>query len=107
EVADRFLAAQEALIADQRHHLREQLRTLGLDRWSKRLRLTLQALTALVGVLVLAIVAGMAWDARNADGIVIKPFSMPPALAQRGLTGEALASRVMDRLSQMARQSNS
>jgi len=105
--ADRFLAAQEALIADQRRHLHEQLRTLGLDRWSKRLRLAFQALTMLVGVLVLGLVGWMAASAASADGLSIKPFSVPPALAARGVTGEAVASRVMDRLSQMTEESRS
>src|SRR4051812_45493852 len=69
DAADRLLAAQEALIADQRHQLREQARTLGLDRWSKRLRLGLQALTILVGLLALASVGVLAWRAHNANGV--------------------------------------
>src|SRR4051794_35038020 len=59
--ADRLLTAQEALIADQRRHLREQARTIGLDRWSKRLRLALQGLTILVGLLALFGVGWLAW----------------------------------------------
>ena len=97
-VADRFLAAQEALIADQRHHLREQARTLGLDRWSKRLRLGLQGLTILVGLLALTAVGVLAWKAHEANGVVIEAFSVPPDLTQRGLTGQVLASQVEDRL---------
>ena len=100
--ADRFLERQEQLIARQMRHLDEQLRTAALDRWFKRLKLAFQVLTILVGLLVLGVVASMAWDAHEADGIVIKPFSMPPALAQRGVTGEAVASKIMDGLSTMA-----
>jgi Tfp pilus assembly protein PilF len=100
--ADRFLAAQEGLIADQRRHLHEQLRHLGLKLWSERLKLGLQALTILVGVFAVGVAASMAWAAHEADGLVIKPFSMPPALAQRGVTGEAVANKIMDRLSTMA-----
>ena len=96
--ADRFLAAQEALVSKQLHHLDEQFRNLGLDRWSKRLRLMLQVLTILVGVLVLAGVGFMAWRAHEADGVVIETFSVPPDLAARGLTGQVLASQVEDRL---------
>ena len=107
DAADHFLAAQEALIADQRHHLAAQFRHLGLKLWSERLKLTAQALTIAVGLLALGVVASTAWEAHEADGLVIKPFSMPPALAQRGVTGEAVASKIMDRLSAMASESNS
>ncbi len=98
DAADRFLAAQEALIADQRRHLHEQLRTLGLDHWSKRLRLGFQVLTLVFGVGVVAVIGAMAFDASRADGVVIRPFSVPPELAQRGVTGEAVASQLLDRL---------
>jgi hypothetical protein len=36
ERADSFFMNQEALIADQRHHLHEQLRQIHLDVWQKR-----------------------------------------------------------------------
>ena len=34
----------------------------------------------------------------SADGLVIKAFSVPPAMAARGVTGEALAAETVDRL---------
>jgi Tfp pilus assembly protein PilF len=107
DAEQRFLAAQEALIADQRRHLAAQYKTMGLDDWHKRLRLLTQGLTVLAGVLVMGALAWTAWEAHEADGIVIKPFSVPPALAQRGVTGEAVASQVMDQLSTMAETSRS
>ena len=100
--ADLFLEDQRRLIAKQLHHLDEQFKTLTLDRWSKRLRLAFQALTILVGVLVLAGVGWMAAEASRADGLVIKAFSVPPAMAARGVTGEALAAETMDRLNRIS-----
>jgi tetratricopeptide (TPR) repeat protein len=100
--ADLFLEDQRRLIAKQLHHLDEQFKTLTLDRWSKRLRLAFQVLTILVGLLVLGSVGWMAFDATRADGLVIKAFSVPPAMAARGVTGEALAAQTMDRLNRIS-----
>jgi tetratricopeptide (TPR) repeat protein len=101
---ERFLARQGELVAKQLHHLDEQLRMLRLDRWSKRLRLALQALTILVGVLALAAVLVMAWKAHEDHGVVIEAFSVPPDLAARGMTGQVAAREVLDRLSDMQAQ---
>ncbi len=97
-IADRFLARQEELAAKQLHHLDEQFRHLRVRALSERLKVTVQVLTILVGLLVLGSVGLMAWEATRADGLVIKAFSVPPAMAARGVTGEALAAETMDRL---------
>ena len=53
-----------------------------------------------------ALLAGSAlfwvWNANRADGLVIKAFSVPPALAERGITGEMAASGMMDRLAEIS-----
>jgi tetratricopeptide (TPR) repeat protein len=59
----------------------------------------LQALTMLVGVGIVVAVAVMAWQAHEDHALVIEPFSTPPVYAQQGLTGQALASELMDHLS--------
>jgi tetratricopeptide (TPR) repeat protein len=98
---ERFLGRQEQLVAKQLHHLDEQLLILRLDGWSRRLRLALQGLTILVGVLVLAAVAVMAWQAREDHGVAIEAFSVPPDLAQRGMTGQVVASELLDGLASL------
>ncbi|HET9161315.1 MAG TPA: hypothetical protein VFN88_11950 [Caulobacteraceae bacterium] len=95
---DRFLEKQEALIDDQRAHLHEQFRSIRLDRWSKRLRLALQALTILVGVLALGSLSAIAWQAASDDALVIDGFSVPPDLAQQGATGAAVATELHDKM---------
>jgi tetratricopeptide (TPR) repeat protein len=95
---ERFLARQEELIADQRHHLAAQYRTLTLDRWSKRFKLATQALTILVGVLAFGFVGRLVWQAESSDSVVIEPFGVPPDLAAKGYTGQALAARIQDEL---------
>jgi len=104
DAADRLLNDQRGLIADQRRHLREQFRHLGLKTWSERLKLILQALTLLVGLTILGAVGLLAWQAHAADGVVIDAFTVPPDLAARGYTGQALASRIQDRLNRLQTQ---
>ena len=58
----------------------------------------LAAVSAFVAVVVVGTVL---WSATQYRGLTIQPFSVPPALEERGLTGAAVASRVLDRLAEM------
>ncbi len=107
DAADRFLEDQRGLIAEQRRHLHEQMRHMGLDRWSKRLRLALQAMTIALGLAVAGGLAWMAWDAAHADGLVVEAFSVPPDLAAQGATGPVVAREVLDYLRELDRGANS
>lgn len=93
-----FLADQRRLITAQLAHLHVQFTHLKLRHWGERLRLTLQALTVLVGVVLFGAVLALAWQASRANGVVVEAFSTPPDLASRGLNGEVLASQLEDRL---------
>jgi tetratricopeptide (TPR) repeat protein len=61
----------------------------------------LKVLTVLVGLLAVLVVGLMVWQARSANGVLIQPFSVPPELAERGLTGEVLAAQVLDELARV------
>ena len=76
--ADAFLDDQRALIADQRHHLHEQLKQLRLGIFSQRVSIALKGLTALVGLVVVIGVAVAVWNASQAEGLVVDAFSVPP-----------------------------
>jgi tetratricopeptide (TPR) repeat protein len=93
--------AQARLVDDQRHHLAEQLRVVRLDKWSKRLKLLLQAITILIGAAILAGVGALIWTAHTEQGVRIEAFSVPPDLAQRGITGKVVASKLLDDLNEM------
>src|SRR5271154_2840993 len=90
-------AEADAFLRDQRHHLHEQLKQLHLDIWEKWLGLFLRAATAVVGVAAAGAVGFLVWGAANSDGLRVEPFSVPPDLAARGLTGQVVAARVIDR----------
>src|SRR5271154_2422099 len=51
--------------------------------------------------------AFMVWDASRSEGLLIEPFSVPPDLAQRGLTGEVVAARILDRLNELQTETSS
>src|SRR5215831_17614452 len=103
-----FLREQTDLLRLQKEHLHEQrlliLSRLRLGRWKEWVTLTLQLLTVLVGVIVAAALGVMAWQAHRDHGVVIEAFSVPPDLAQRGLTGQVVASELLDRLSGLQAQ---
>jgi len=114
EKADAFLDDQRAvlqkqgaLIEDQRHHLHRQYTQLGLSIWQQRLGVLLRIATGFVGLAVAAGAAFMIWDASQSSGLLIEPFSVPPDLAQRGVTGQVMAAKLLDHLSQMQAQTNS
>jgi tetratricopeptide (TPR) repeat protein len=104
--ADRFLEEQTALAMDQRHHLREQFKQLRLNIWQQRMGVLLRVATGFMGLAVAGALAFMVWDAAHSQGLLVEPFSVPPDLAQRGLTGEVVATRVLDRLTLMQSQTN-
>ena len=100
-----FLDEQTTLIRLQTEHLHEQraLQTSRLrwGRYSDRMKAALQTMTGLVGLALVAVVAVMAWQAHEDHGLTIAAFSVPPDLAGRGLTGQVVAARVLDRLSEL------
>ena len=70
-------------------------------RFGDRLR---NALAAMAGVAILGAIVGLAamsWDAAHDHGLVVEAFSVPPDLAQRGLTGQVVARQVLDRLTDL------
>ena len=98
EEADAFLADQRALIADQRHHLREQFKQLTLGIFGQRLSIALKALTAILGVAIAVGLGVAVWNASQADGMVVNAFSVPPQFSEAGITGEVVADDLTARI---------
>jgi hypothetical protein len=110
--ADAFLDDQRSLIADQKNLVRlqaEELRhELKIRHWSLWVRhasgvlkLTLEVGLAMVAVALACFLGAALWNAAHADGLVIESFSVPPDLAQRGLTGQVIAGQLLDRLNEL------
>ena len=100
-----FFDAQTRLAEDQRHHLAVlfELEHRGkfLDNWAKRFKLALQCSTMAVGLAFAAGVGMIVWDSAHSRSLVVEPFSAPGDLAARGLTGQVVATQVMDRLAEL------
>ncbi len=88
-------------------HLREHLGEFIWTYSRKRLGVLLRIATAFTGLAIAAGLAFMVWQAAESNGLLIEPFSVPPDLAARGLTGEVVAAKVLDRLVAMQSQTSS
>jgi tetratricopeptide (TPR) repeat protein len=82
------------LLVDQGRLVRTQIA-------SERMGVVLKVLTGLAGLIAAGGLALMAWQAARTEALVVKPFSVPPELAQRGMTGEVAATRVLDGLARL------
>src|SRR5580658_3404607 len=105
-IAD-FLREQKKLIAEQREQLHDQDKRTRLGIVDQRFSIALKAITALVGIALAVGIALMVWNDVGSGGLVIEQFSVPPDLAERGLTGQVLASKLLDRLAAMQAQTDS
>src|SRR5665213_2241413 len=102
-----FLKEQRKLMVEQREQLRDQVKRLKLGIIDQRFSIALKAMTAVIGFAVAGALALMVWNAAGSGGLVIEPFSVPPDLAARGLTGQVVASKLLDRLVAMQQQTDS
>jgi tetratricopeptide (TPR) repeat protein len=101
EIAMELEAAGEPAVGVARRVLERQERVLRWEAADKRAGFILKVLTGLVGLVVVGALAAMAWDASQSHALVIEAFSVPPDLAQRGMTGQVVAARVLDRMTEI------
>ena len=104
--------ARQGRLADLQAEILE--REEGVRHWSLRIRhisdvlkLAFEFSVALVLLGVVALLANAVWAAAHDDGLVIEAFAVPPDLAARGLTGQVIATRMLDNLSTLQAQTNS
>jgi tetratricopeptide (TPR) repeat protein len=102
---------QQHLVDLQAHELKHEL---ALRHWSLRVRHVSDVLKLgfelAVAFIVLAIAVGIAvmiWQAANADGLIIGSFAVPASLAEKGLSGQVIANKLLDRLTVMQTHTSS
>jgi tetratricopeptide (TPR) repeat protein len=108
EDARAYLRAQTRLAKLQCENLLElntfELSHLRWRRFNDQMWGLLQILTVAVAALVVISIAADVWSAAHDNGLVIETFSVPSDLAARGLTGEVVATKMLDHLSYLQTQ---
>ena len=84
-----------------RRVLEQQERLIRWQVTNERAGFVLRLGLGLAGLAAAVVVAVMAWAASRADGLVVEPFSVPPALAERGVTGAAVAGEVLNQFARL------
>src|SRR5882724_6028214 len=102
EKVDRFLDEQTDVLRLQARALRTHhdlvITNLRWTRFNHRMYGLLQTILLILGLGIVAALAGALWSAIGAEGVVIEAFSVPPDLEEQGLTGQVLATKLLDRL---------
>jgi tetratricopeptide (TPR) repeat protein len=78
-----------------------ELSHLRFRRFSDYARFALEVAGFLVVLLVVCGLGSMVWNASRDRGLVVDAFSVPPDLAQTGMTGSVVANRLIDKLGQL------
>ena len=82
-------------------------RSLHMRHASEIMKFAFELLIALVLLAIVAALGTAMWSAAHDNGLVIEAFSVPPDFAQRGLSGEVVASQLLDKLARMQQETNS
>src|SRR5262249_31485347 len=74
-------------------------RILKLEHLSAMMKAAFELALAVIFTIVATGLGWAVWGAMNDRGLVVESFSVPPDLASRGLSGEGIAARRLDKLS--------
>lgn len=99
-LAATLLEKQSRLIDIQAAREREELRVLRLQGLGRTILLTLV-------LLLLAGIGSALWSASRSNVLVVEPFRVPADLAANGLSGEAIAARLLDEVAALQAQTDS
>ena len=73
----------------------------------ERVRAALWAILAIAALAILGLIALLLVHAARANALIVQSFQVPPALATQGLSGQVVATEVLDKLAEMQAQSES
>ncbi len=83
------------------HHLQSQCIEAQLRRAGQRIRLAMQVFAALVASVVAFGFLSMLYAALTSHAVIVDAFRAPAALAGQGLTGDVVASGILDTLQKL------
>jgi hypothetical protein len=100
--ASEYLIEQRCLVQLQIKHFDEERRlaiaAANRKRYADRVRNTLSTLVALIVLGLVVAISRMTIEAINDHSIVVEGFTVPPDLAARGASSQALAENLVSRL---------
>jgi tetratricopeptide (TPR) repeat protein len=100
-VAERQTELLDLQIIELKHELKLRHWSLRFGNLSAIMKATFEVAVALILVALVALIATAIWSAAHDNSLVIEAFSVPPGMANRGLTGQAVATQLQDRLAAM------
>jgi tetratricopeptide (TPR) repeat protein len=101
DAALNVLEKHAKLIDRQADLAQAQCAELKLRRVGEGVRAALWAILAIAALAVVGLVAAVLVRASRSDALIVQSFRVPPSLAAKGLTGEVVATQVLDRLADM------
>ena len=111
KVVRHYLVEQAKLSELQAEELKDEMHW---RHWSLRVRhisdvmkLAFELSLALIFTAIVVAIGFTVWSATRAEGLVIEPFNVPGHMAEAGLTGPVIASKLLDRLTVMQNTTNS
>jgi tetratricopeptide (TPR) repeat protein len=97
-----YLDEQTRLTRLQIEQLEEENATrqsiLKLEQASAAMKVAFELAVAIIFTLIAVGLGWAVWEAARDNGLVVESFSVPPDLAGRGLTGEVVAAKLLDKL---------
>jgi len=106
--ADTFLDEQTKLTRLQIEQIEEEnttrRRILKLEHMSAAMKLAFELALAIIFTAIAIGLGAAVWNAANDNGLVVESFSVPPDLAGKGLTGDVVAAKLLDKLSSLQAQ---
>ena len=95
------------LLEDQSRFVRAQTSEIRTRQVGERVRAALWAVLAIAAAAIVGLVGLMLVHASRTDALVVQSFRVPPAMAAQGLSGEVVATQLLDKLAEMQEQSES
>lgn len=89
------------LLEEQADYLHAQCVELRVRSIGERVRAALWAILAVVAFALSGLLVMLLVHAARADALIVESFRVPPAMAAKGLSGEVVASQVLDKLAEM------
>ena len=107
ELLDRQIALCDLQIDNLRKEDEFEVSHLRWRRFNDQMKGAMQIMIVAVGALIVTGIAITIWSAAHEGGLVIEAFSVPPDMVAKGLTGQAVAAQLQDKLSAMQEATNS